>query len=75
MTFTARLAVTDGGSPLVFFEDDDGGFVWRGDDIVGEGGSLAAAWDNYLYTVDVAHVADEELARMWAEYDRAEATP
>ncbi len=75
--FEAQISVTDGGEPIDLFEDEDGGEVWRGDEPVGIGNDLQAAWNDYLYTCGAdmqAPVNDEDLAEMWRQYDSHNAT-
>jgi hypothetical protein len=70
--FNARLSVLDGGDPIDLMDDEDGGTVMRGEITVGEGDDLRSAWDDYLYSVDIAPVSSPDLEAMWRQYDAAD---
>lgn len=72
--FEARISVTDGGEPIDFIGEAEGedALIMRGDEIVGIGGHLESAWNDYLYKCGAdmqAPVNDEELVEMWRQYD------
>ncbi len=75
--FAWRLNTTDGSEPIDIFRDEDGSMVYQGADVLGAGGTMLEAWNDYLFSLPLsgAPVGEADLASMWAAYDKSNAQP